>query len=44
MALLGALALRTGAPLEWDARAMRVTNDVEANQWVDPPSRAGWRA
>ena len=44
LALLGALALRTGAPLEWDAEAMRVTNDGEANLYVDPPYRAGWKA
>ena len=42
MALLGALALRTGRMLEWDAQALRVTNDEEANAWVAPPYRAGW--
>ena len=42
MALLGALALRTGRVLEWDAAAMRVTNDEEANRLVDPPYRTGW--
>ena len=43
MALLGTLALRCGTPLEWDAAAMRVTNDAEANLYLDPPSRAGWK-
>ena len=43
VALLGALALRTGKVLEWDAARMRVTNDAEANQYVDPPYRAGWK-
>jgi len=43
MALLGTLALRTGTPLEWDAAAMRVTNDDDANSFVDPPYRAGWK-
>ena len=43
MALLGALALRTETPLEWDAAAMRVTNDAEANLYLDPPYRAGWK-
>ena len=43
MALLGALALRNGAPLKWDAQAGRVTNDDEANRLVDPPYRAGWK-
>ena len=42
MALLGALALRTGRVLEWDAAAMRVTNDEEAHRLVDPPYRTGW--
>jgi hypothetical protein len=42
MGLLGALALRTGRVLEWDADTMRVTNEDEANQWVDPPYRDGW--
>jgi hypothetical protein len=42
MALLGALALRTGRPLEWNAQAMRVTNYEPANAYVDPPYRAGW--
>ena len=43
MALLGSLALRTGVALEWDAKAMRVTNDDPANRYVDPPYRAGWQ-
>jgi predicted dehydrogenase len=45
MALLGALALRTGngRVLEWDAPAMRVTSDDAANRCVDPPYRAGWQ-
>lgn len=42
VALLGALALRTGRYLEWDAAAMRVTNDDEANEWVNPAYRKGW--
>jgi predicted dehydrogenase len=42
MALLGTLALRTGRPLEWDARKMRVTNNEQANAYVDPPYRSGW--
>jgi hypothetical protein len=44
MALLGALALRagTGRLLEWDAKTMRITNDEEANSYVNPPYRAGW--
>ncbi|MBM3881900.1 MAG: Gfo/Idh/MocA family oxidoreductase [Verrucomicrobia bacterium] len=42
LALLGALALRTGRLIEWDAQARRVTNDPEADGLVDPPYRAGW--
>jgi len=29
--------------IEWDSKAMRVTNDKDANQFVDPPYRAGWK-
>jgi predicted dehydrogenase len=42
MALLGALALRTGRLLEWDAANGRITNDEEANSLIDPPYRSGW--
>ena len=42
MALLGSLALRTGRMLEWDAQAMRVTNDDDANAFVAPAPRPGW--
>jgi len=42
MAQLGALALRTGRVLEWDAKAMKVTNSEKADALVDPPYRPGW--
>ena len=42
MALLGSLALRTGRVLEWDAQAMRITNDEEANRLIAPAYRSGW--
>lgn len=42
MALLGALALRTKRVLEWDVKAMCVTNSNKANSLVDPPYRDGW--
>jgi hypothetical protein len=43
IALLGALALRTDQLLEWDAKAMRVTNrDEKVNTLVDPEYRKGW--
>lgn len=42
VAQLGAMAARAARLLEWDAEAMRVTNDAEANSWVNPPYRQGW--
>jgi predicted dehydrogenase len=42
MALLGALALRTGRVLEWDSAAMKVRNSDLADGLIDPPYRAGW--
>ena len=34
---------RTGIRLEWDAKAMKFTNDEAANKLVDPPYRTGWK-
>jgi predicted dehydrogenase len=42
VALLGTLALRTQAFIEWDSRSMKVTNRDEPNQWVDPPYRSNY--
>jgi len=43
LGLLGALALRTNKLLEWDAKAMKVTNQGDdINILVDPPYRKGW--
>ena len=28
--------------LEWDAERMRVTNNDEANEYINPPYRPGW--
>jgi predicted dehydrogenase len=42
IAQLGAMAARASRLLEWDAAAERVTNDAEANSWVNPPYRKGW--
>jgi hypothetical protein len=28
--------------LEWDAARMRITNDAEADSWLNPPYRSGW--
>ena len=40
--LLGNLAVRSGAAIEWDAERMRVTNVPEANAFLDEDYRAGW--
>ena len=41
--LLGALALRTGKVLKWDAANMKVTNNVpEAQAIIDGSYRKGW--
>jgi predicted dehydrogenase len=43
MTLLGNIAKRfPGDPLEWDGPNMKVTNLVEANEWVRRPYRNGW--
>ena len=42
-ALLGAVAIRfPGQELKWDSKAMKVTNNDAANQWIAPPYRDGW--
>lgn len=42
--VLGTLAIRTGKTVEWDADAMKVTNDnPEAAALVNLPAREGWR-
>lgn len=42
--LLGMIAIqRSGKRLEWDADAMRFTNDEEANSFIDPAYRQGWK-
>jgi hypothetical protein len=41
--LLGVIALRLpGQKLQYDEKAMRFTNNDEANRWLNPPSRKGW--
>lgn len=42
VALLGTLAARFARYLEWDSTQGVVTNDSEANVWVNPPYRKGW--
>jgi hypothetical protein len=40
--LLGNIATRVDAKIEWDADAMKVTNLPEANRFVRANYRAGW--
>lgn len=40
--LLGAVAFRTGKPLEWDAANLKATNAREADQYVRRAYRKGW--
>jgi hypothetical protein len=43
LALLGIIAIRLlGQKLEWDGAAMRFKNSAQANQYLNPPPRAGW--
>ena len=40
--LLGNIAKRVDAPIEWDAKNLTVTNLPEANQYVRSTYREGW--
>ena len=40
--LVGALAARFGGRIEWDAKAMQVTNRPELNEYLKDPVREGW--
>ena len=40
--LLGTVAYRSGAKLEWDAKNLKVTNDESANDFVSKEYRKGW--
>lgn len=42
LALLGSLALRTRRLLQWDTENMKITNNRQADNLIDPPYRAGW--
>jgi predicted dehydrogenase len=43
IALLGIIAIKlAGTKLEWDSQAIRFKNCMEANQYINPPYRAGW--
>lgn len=39
---LGNAAFRAGRRIEWDAKAMRITNDEAANRFIRREPRAGW--
>lgn len=41
--LLGNVAYRSGAEIEWDAKNLRVTNNEAANQFIEREYRKGWR-
>jgi hypothetical protein len=41
--LLGVIAMRFEGKLLWDARRMEFTNNKEANQYLKPVFRKGWR-
>jgi hypothetical protein len=40
--LLGNIAIRAGKPLEWDAAAMKFTNNKAANSLVSEAYQNGW--
>ncbi|MCX8109619.1 MAG: Gfo/Idh/MocA family oxidoreductase [Verrucomicrobiae bacterium] len=43
IAMLGVIAIKlAGTKLEWDAEKVQFTNCSEANQYLNPPYRAGW--
>ena len=41
--LLGVIAMQFEGKLEWDAAKMRFTNNNEANQYLKPKFRKGWK-
>lgn len=40
--LLGNVAIRTGKKLDWDGPGLKITNDKEANQYIQTEYRRGW--
>ena len=43
IAMLGVIAIKmAGTKLDWDSSQMRFSNSPEANQYLNPPYRAGW--
>lgn len=44
LAMLGVIAIKVAnTKLEWDAKAMKFTNNKEANQFLAPQYRKGWK-
>ncbi len=41
--LLGVIAMKFEGRLDWDAQNMRFTNNAEANQYLRPKFRKGWK-
>jgi predicted dehydrogenase len=41
--LLGVIAMRVGGKLMWDAQKGQITNNSEANQYLKPKFRKGWK-
>lgn len=42
IALLGTIAARSARFLQYDAGTPAISNDKEANAWINPPYRDGW--
>jgi len=41
--LLGTIGIRfPGQELTWDAKALKITNEEKANEWITKPYRKGW--
>ena len=40
--LLGNVAFRTGEPLDWDAKHLKVINTSKADQYIRKEYREGW--
>jgi predicted dehydrogenase len=41
--LLGVIAMKYEGRLDWDAKRLQFTNNKEANQWLKPVFRKGWK-
>jgi len=41
--LLGVIAMKYDGKLEWDAQKMQFTNNKEANKYLKPKFRKGWK-